>query len=171
MKTIKTVLLMLLGISCKLVIAQTTDYKYQAMFVYNIAKLAQWDAGHNTAGEFKIAVLGNPNVTTVMSQFLDGRKVGNQSIKVESYNGVDDIATCHILFVPANTKNSIEKLMKATENRNIMLVTERDGWGKKGSTINFVLVDGKMKFEVNTSAAQRANIKLSNSLTAMGIVL
>ncbi|SFB70756.1 protein of unknown function [Flexibacter flexilis DSM 6793] len=150
--------------------AQTTDYKFQSLFVYNIAKLAKWTPDHE-AGDFKIAILGNKQVAETMSQALTNKKVGAQNIKVEVFNDINDVSSCHILFVPATTKVPIEKLTKVVEKNNIMLVTERDGWGRKGSAINFIMVDGKMKFEVNQEAAQKANVKLSNSLTAMGIVL
>jgi hypothetical protein len=150
--------------------AQTTDYRFQSLFIYNIAKMAKWSPEHES-GDFKIAVLGNKDIAATIIKALEGKKIGNQEIKVTAYTSLDEAGYNQILFVPANTKISMDKLNKATENKNTMLVTERDGWGKKGSTINFVMIDGKMKFEVNTEAAQKANIKLSNNISAMGIAL
>jgi hypothetical protein len=150
--------------------AQTTDYKFQSLFIYNIAKMARWSLEHES-GDFKIAVLGSKDIAATIIKSLEGKKIGNQEIKVTAYNSLDEAGYNQILFVPANTKISMDKLNKATENKNTMLVTERDGWGKKGSTINFVMIDGKMKFEVNTDAAQKVNVRLSNSISAMGIVL
>lgn len=149
---------------------QSADYKFQSLFLYNIGKLSKWTPDRE-AGDFKVGVWGDRQITETMSRALLDKKIGSQNVKVSLYEEMSDITDCHILFVPATARVSIEKLAPILEKHNIMLITEHDGWGKKGSIINFVIVNGKMKFEVNPIAAQKANVKLSNNLMNMGIVI
>ncbi|SFB70690.1 protein of unknown function [Flexibacter flexilis DSM 6793] len=149
---------------------QAADYKFQSLFLYNIGKLSKWTP-EREVGDFKVGVWGDKQIAETMSRALLDKKIGNQDIKVSLFEDASDIAGCHILFVPAMARVSIEKLAPIIEKNNIMLITEHEGWGKKGSIINFVIVNGKMKFEVNPIAAQKANVKLSNSLMAMGILI
>lgn len=149
---------------------QTLDYKYQVVFVYNIAKYTQWQPEHST-GDLTIGVLGNKTIAATFEQNLQDKKINNQGIKVTHYANTSDIKYCNILFIPASNKIDLDNLLATWGNKNILICTERDGWGKKGSMINFITVDGKIKFEINTASLKNSGLKMSSSLTSLGIVL
>ncbi|MDQ3112010.1 MAG: YfiR family protein, partial [Bacteroidota bacterium] len=50
-----------------------------------------------------------------------------------------------------------------------LLVTEQPGLAKKGSAINFVVVENRQKFELNQNNAEKNNLKVSSSLLALAI--
>jgi hypothetical protein len=87
------------------------------------------------------------------------------------YATAADIRYCHILFVPVSTKIDLNQLLAAWGSKNVMICTERDGWGQRGSTVNFITVDGKIKFEVNNASLNRSGLKMTTSITSLAINL
>jgi hypothetical protein len=58
-----------------------------------------------------------------------------------------------------------------TGTQPTLLITEEAGLGAKGSDINFITKDGKLAFELNQAAASKRNLKVSNTLTSMAILI
>ena len=170
MSTFRSLLIALFSLSFLAASAQTLDYKYQVVFVYNIAKYTQWEPARSE-GDFTIGVLGSKEVAATFEQNLQGKKIGYQTVKVVHYATAADIKYCHVLFVPVGAKADLNQLLAAWGNKNVMICTERDGWGQRGSTVNFITVDGKIKFEVNNASLARAGLKMASSITSLAINL
>ena len=43
--------------------------------------------------------------------------------------------------------------------------------GQKGSCINFKVIDGKLKFELNQATVTGSNLKVSTQLSSMAILI
>ena len=151
--------------------AQSIDYKYQSLFISNFAKNIEWPPEAQT-GDFIIAIYDNAKVATEMETFFQGKMVGSRKITVVKVPSVDAIPTCHILFVPVSNKNNISQIVNKLGDDHTLLITEKEGWGKQGSVINFVITDeGKMKFEINKDAAKKHALKIPGTLLNLAIVI
>jgi len=51
--------------------------------------------------------------------------------------------------------------------QNALVVTEWEHALKQGSVINFVIVDGQVRFEISLETAQRRNIRMSSRLLSV----
>jgi len=76
-----------------------------------------------------------------------------------------------MLFIPAERSKTLEEIKTKLNNASTLLITENAGLGKKGSNINFVVVDGKLRFELNRAATEKANLKIANDLTKLAILI
>jgi hypothetical protein len=56
-------------------------------------------------------------------------------------------------------------------SKSTLIVTEKEGLAKKGSGINFITVDGKLRYELNDAELDRRNIKLSGKIKSLGIAI
>ncbi|HLZ16267.1 MAG TPA: YfiR family protein, partial [Cyclobacteriaceae bacterium] len=65
----------------------------------------------------------------------------------------------------------LEPIMEKTKGKGTLIITDKRGLGSKGSCINFRVVDGKLRFEINQKAVESANLRVSNSLTSMAILI
>jgi len=52
-----------------------------------------------------------------------------------------------------------------------LTITDGNGLGQKGSCINFKVVDGKLKFEMNQGTLTGSNLKVSSQLSSMAILI
>jgi len=163
----KTILLYLGLILLTLPIrGQTVIPKAQAMFIYNFSRLIEWPVAYKT-GPFIIGVLGNSSVADELETYTLGKKVGIQEIQVKKYKTVQEIALCHILFIPFARTKQLGEIQEALKGKNTLLITEKGGALTEGSAINFVLLADKIKFEIQTDNISKYGLKYSTKLQEM----
>ena len=146
--------------------------KYQSLFIYNFTKYIKWPDSYNS-DKFVIGVLGNSAIFTSLSEMaLAKKKTGNGLvIEVKKYSSVDEIDGCNILFVSENAIDNLGQIDSRTSTKPILVVSDSPGMATKGSVINFVELDGKMKFELNESKAFGKGLIVSGSLISLAILI
>lgn len=136
--------------------------------MYNFTKYIQWPES-SRSGDFVIGVYGNSAITNELERQVANKIVGSQKIVVKRISSALEGEKCHILFVPNGESNNFEVLQGALKSKPVLVVTEKDGLCKKGSIINFVHQEGRMRFELNQNAALSAGLKVSSQLATMAI--
>jgi hypothetical protein len=142
--------------------------KVISVFIYNFAINGQWP---DSESEFTIGVLEQPALARELSAVSAEKTVGSQKIKVVQFSNSSKVQNCNILFIPAAKSNSLSDISGKLSGSPTLIVTEKHGLAKSGSGINFVIVDGKLRFEVNNSAIEKRGIKLSNKIKSLGIAV
>lgn len=142
--------------------------KVLSVFIYNFAINGQWPTNES---EFTIGVLEQPALARELTAVSAEKTVGSQKIKVVQFSNSSKVQNCNILFIPAARSNSLNDISGKLGDSPMLIVTEKHGLAKSGSGINFVVVDGKLRFEVNNSAIEKRGIKLSNKIKSLGIAV
>lgn len=150
--------------------AQAQMYNYYQIFMYNFTRYIQWPADKQN-GDFVIGVLGDSEVTPSLEKMASTKKVGSQSIKVKEFNSVADINACHMIFIPSGKSGDFEGVKSKLSGNSTLIITEKEGLGKAGSAINFIVKDGKLRFELNKDAAENAHLKISGDLAKLAILI
>jgi hypothetical protein len=78
-----------------------------------------------------------------------------------------DTDGCHVLFVPAGV-NAAPHLRDA-HSGPLLTVGESPDFLRDGGIINFVMQDGKVRFEINQEAASRAQLRISSRLLRLAL--
>ncbi|MFQ3575885.1 MAG: YfiR family protein [Cytophagales bacterium] len=144
-------------------------YKIYAGFINHFTKYVQWPANTKT-GDFVIAIVGDCPIATDL-QPLSGKTVGSQSIVVKTFKKASEITAAHIIFLPEQSKSAAAEVDKIAKTMNALFVTEFDGGAKKGADINFVEIEGKLKFEISNANNEAHGLKVAAELKKLGIVL
>jgi hypothetical protein len=150
--------------------AQDVNYKVHAMFMYHFTKYVEWP-DNKKSGDFVIGVYGNSEIIKELESVASTKKAGTQTIVVKKIANEADAALCHIVYVSQGQSGSLETIIKAIGSKPVLLVTEKSGLSKKGACINFVIVDDKLRFEINKSAIESRNLKISSDLLKLGILV
>lgn len=114
---------------------------------------------------------------TICSFDIQFVNVATQTLKDRTINGVpvvvllltsefEDLSHCNTLFI---SKNGINKWPSLIENHSLltaelMLVGEFDDFITSGGHINFFIVAGKVRFEVNTLRLKESGIDMSSKV-------
>jgi hypothetical protein len=67
--------------------------------------------------------------------------------------------------------DNIDAIAAHTNGKPVLIITDKPGMGGKGAVINFVEQEGKIKFELNQSQAEKRGLKVSGSLTQLAILI
>jgi len=138
--------------------------------MYNFTKYIQWPSSYQS-GEFTIGVLGDSPIVEHLVSMAKVKSAGAQQFQIKIFNNISDIEDCHILFIPDEKSADLKKVNKKLQGKATLLISESDGLANEGSHINFVQIEGKWKFELNQAAAESANLKVSNELSRLAILI
>jgi hypothetical protein len=164
-KTFVFVLLFLTSVS-----GFAQNYKLYTLFIFSFTRYIQWPEAYSQ-GDFEIIILGDSPVIEDLKAMAQAKKVGDRAIKVTRINSPAEIRKCNILFVPAAKSAQLPEVLAKVNTQSILVVTEENGLASKGSNINFILKDGKVAFELNQSTVSRQNMKVSNELSRLAILI
>jgi len=146
--------------------------KYQSLFIYNFTKYIKWPESYN-AGKFVIGVIGNSDILESLNAMASSKKKTSSglTIEVKKYSSIAEIDDCNILFVSQDSAGDLGQIESNTSSKPVLIITDSPGLATQGSVINFVELDGKIKFELNESVASSRGLIVSSSLTNLAILI
>jgi hypothetical protein len=166
MKTLSCILLFVaLGVVTSK--AQSRE-KVVTVFLYNFAINGQWDPKTGEA-DFLIGVLDDGSISKELEALAATKTVGTQKIRIIEFSNTADVRDCHILFIPDSKSSALSAVTPKLGSSSTLIVTEKEGMARKGSGINLITVDGKLRYEMNDAELGRRNIRLSGKIKSLGI--
>ncbi len=145
---------------------QTSIPNAQAMFIYNFSRLIEWPSNYKS-GPFVIGVLGASTTLTELQNYTTNKTVGSQQIMIKKFESAAEIGVCHILFVPFAKTKMLPEIIQALGSKSTLIISEKSGAIDLGSSINFIVVADKLKFEIKPSNASAKSINMSSKLSEM----
>lgn len=164
MKKINIIIVVILLTSINNLFSQSSIPAAQSVFIYNFTRLIEWPSEYKS-GDFTIGVIGSSEVFNELKNYTASKMVGVQPIKVVKFNTAAEVSKCHILFVAYGKTKELGEIK--SKLGSTLIVSENKTAIEKGATINFVILDDKLKFELKTSNATSAGLKVHSNLENM----
>ena len=144
--------------------AQTTNYQVYSLYVVNIAKYSSWPSLN---GEFNITVFGKSKVFDELLK-QKGKNVNGHELNVKQADNLNDIGQPQIIYLADGKSSSLDDLLKLTEGKSVMIISEREGLHKRGAGFSFVVMEnGTLRCDMNSNELEKRQIKISKNLTAL----
>ena len=146
--------------------AASTEYRVKAAFLLNFTKFVEWpeDAFEDGGSPFTIGVLGRDPFGPILDDTVREKVVQGRHVVVKRFSTVEDFEPCHILFVCSSEQKQIDHIFEAVGDSSVLTVGEMEQFARRGGTVNFVLEENKVRFEINPAAAERSRLKISSKL-------
>jgi hypothetical protein len=140
----------------------------KAAFVYNFAKFVEWQTPTAVnAPDVKICVAGVDGELAASMTGLEGKPVQARTVSIRREPKVGDLDACQILLVGAGARS----LAEASRGKSgLLTVSDMKGFAAAGGVIELFAEDGRMRFEINLGAAQRAGLRISSQLLKLARV-
>jgi hypothetical protein len=145
---------------------QATEYEAKAAFLLNFAKFAEWPLrvfSHPTA-PLIVGVMGDDPFGKSLPKIMQGQTAKGRPIEVRYFRAEDDPGECHILFLSRSVAGQSREILQRLQGRPLMTVGEQDDFVHLGGVIGFTQSNKQVRFDVNTKAAEMAELKLSSKL-------
>ncbi|MEM7108283.1 MAG: YfiR family protein [Bacteroidota bacterium] len=148
-----------------------TNAKVKAIFLYNFSKHVEWPENMSN-GRFKIGIYGKyPTLQAELEKMSKIKRRGERSFEIIRFDRVDKIVPTHILFIVKNHGNDLGRISRQLKNSSTLLVTEEEGYIKKGAHINLYYENNKQKMELNPSTIDDRGLKVSDQLVSISKVV
>lgn len=149
---------------------QRPTHEIHAAMLANFIKYVQWP-NESEAGEFVVGVIGEENVFNTLKTWYDGKGKGAKKYVIKKLTSAAEAADCQVVYVGKSKSRDFDEIKTSITGKSILTITDGNGLGQKGSCINFKVIDGKLKFELNQAVLSSANLKVSGQLTSMAIII
>jgi hypothetical protein len=137
------------------------EYQVKASYLYNFVRFVAWpnDVFGNDA-KFQLCVVGAERFGAALAP-IAGERVEGREIVIRRLDRSEQArgARCHLLFIAAGA----EAPDVGTE-RGTLTIGETPGFLAQGGMINLIESQGRIRFEINQLAAQRAGLVVSSRL-------
>ena len=131
----------------------------KAAFVYNFAKFVEWQT--DASGSVRICLAGVDSELAATMTGLEGKTVQTRAVSVRREIKAAELDACQILVVGPGGRPIAEA---ARGKAGLLTVSDVKGFAAAGGIIELFVEEGRMRFEINTRAAQRAGLRISSQL-------
>lgn len=153
--------------------ARISETQIKAAFIYNFTKFVEWpaEAFAGKTDPIVIGILGESPLTAVLTTIVENRKVNGRSILVTNVKTAADIERLQMLFVGEEQDEPFAELRSLVAGDAILTIGESTAFAAEDGAIVFVRANGKLRFEINMTAAERARLKISAELQKLATVV
>jgi hypothetical protein len=146
-----------------------TEAQVKALCLLNFAKYVEWPANvfADANAPIIIGCVGEGKVAESLKSDAGGKIIGGRKVSVVIFADDDDCEKCNVLFISASEKRRQAELIKQVMTQPVLTVGESDTFLHDGGAINLIRKDGKIRFTVDTGAAETAHLKISSKLLTL----
>jgi hypothetical protein len=146
------------------------EYQIKAVFLFNFVNFISWpdSAFENKSEPFSICVIGKDPFGIYLDFTTDGQTAKDgRGLKIKRLkDNLQEIRTCHILFVGDSEQNNLNAIFERTRELAILTVSDIDNFVKKGGMVKFFSRNNKIRLGINPEAIKAegliANANLLN---------
>jgi hypothetical protein len=149
------------------------EYQVKAAFLYNFAKFVEWPGGafENQSESLVVCVLGEDPFGRALDDIVSGKKIDGRAFTVRRISDPRQAKGCRMLFVSSSEPKGVLSVLANMNESGVLTVGESDSPASEGMIINFILESGKIRFAINTAAAEREKLRFSSRLLSLAIIV
>ena len=139
----------------------------KAAFLYRFVDYVEWPAQALQGTQFTIAVLDDTQVAADLEHILSGHQLKGRAAKVKLVHHAKDAADAQMIFVGSGDEDTHRRFIASLTDHSVLVVTDEEHGLEEGSTVNFMLVDHRLRFEISLTAAERSGLRISSELLSV----
>jgi hypothetical protein len=145
------------------------ESQVKAMFVYNFLKFVEWpaDASVGAKDPFVVLIIGEGATADAAEQFLESKTIADRPLVVRRSRWDQSLAGVRAAFVVERDTRKLRRVLDAAAAAGVLTIGEGDDFTSSGGVIGLLVEDRKVRFDVDTSAAQNAGLRISSKLLAL----
>jgi len=144
---------------------RSREYVVKAALLRAFAGYTTWPKGtfEKPGSPVVIGVVGRDPFGRVLDA-LGKKSVGGRPIDVRRVKKARNLAQCHVLFFGVQGDRQRAAALKVIDGEAVLAVGENPGFATREGHIGLFLARGRVRFEVNRAAVERADLKLHAKL-------
>ena len=145
---------------------------YKAVFIERFIRFIEWPNNNNPTisnSPLIITIIGNSDITQELKKISTIQT--NHTIEIKQISSISALTNTHIVFIPEEKQNELEKIINNVKKKGILIVSEIHGATNYGAHINFFIESNKLRFEINEKAVFEAGFNVSYLLLKSAKVL
>jgi hypothetical protein len=141
----------------------------EAAYLHKFPGFVDWpaDTFKNASSPIVIGLVAAPRVLDELTRIARGRLVLGRPVEARAVGASGLPQDLQVLFIGKDAGADAAPLIDEARRAHVLVVTDIPDGLKAGAAIDFVQIDGRLRFEASLSAARRADIRLSSNLLSV----
>ncbi len=148
--------------------AYESENKLKVVIVGKVAKYVTYN--NNNFDTFRITILRNPFGELFDDVYKD-KKIKSKPVRIKYIDEISELESTDILYIPKVNTVELSHILKETQNKNILTISDTRGFAQRGGIIQLYFVSQKLKLKINTNSAQLQDIKIKPTLLRIADVV
>ena len=149
--------------------ADTTDPHLltTAQYLYHFAKDNDWPEG-SKQGPFVIGVKDNPALVRIFAENYGTPPIGDQPLRLEELDEEGAVEGMHIFYTDAQG-DELQADLKRIGGSPTLVMTRGLEALARGVTVNLIVHEGLLRYELNQQDADRRGVLVGNRITSWAV--
>ena len=149
------------------------EYAVKATYLYKLAPFVNWppDTFASPDAPFGICLIGPDPFHDFLEKAVAGRTLGSHPFVVHELGAATPADGCQIVFIRDGRPAVVREALRRFEGAPVLTVTDSDAPDDAGSIVQFVMDNGRVRFDVDTKAAIRNHLTISSKLLTLALAV
>ena len=147
------------------------EAEVKAAYVDKLPQFVQWPASALASGAFVLCVVGESASEELVSQAVAGHSVQQRPIVVRHLGAITAHSGCQMLFIAGEPASTVVRVLAILRGRPVLTITDQETEPDAIGIINFVAVDGRVRFQINRADASRSGLRISSKLLSVAAAI
>ncbi len=140
----------------------------KATYLYKFPPFIEWPANALASlRTFTLCVVGVDPLGAVLDQAVAGQTIKDRPIVVRRMNAISDDAGCQLVYATGSVGQSVASILAVLRGKPVVTVTDSARDPELKGILNFVIVDNRVRFEIDDNAAAAAGLTISSKLLSL----
>lgn len=151
--------------------ADDPSSELMAAYVYNFARFVEWPAAQFLSKKSPL-ILCTPDTDALDGHLLriHGRMAKNRRVVVRIVDEGNDLADCHLLFLPKQEDVFSVTLLETAADKPLLTISNAPGFTESGGMIGLFVQADRVHFDINRELTQSVGLRVSSRLLALARV-
>lgn len=140
------------------------ESQLKVALIYNFILFTEWPAS---------AIKDNKNLTICAKadselaaslMALEVRSIRNRQLRIQSLTEPADYTHCEVLYIDGSDRTRVSQIEKKLDRKSVLTILSGEDFSSDGAIIALSLVNGRIVFDVNVTAAQNVQLVISSKL-------
>jgi len=148
------------------------EYLVKAAFLYNFARFVEWPAGAfaDDRTPVTLGILGKDPFGEIIES-IRGKTVRDRELVIRRFVSMEEMEECHILFISQSEHKRLARIFVKLKDWSVLTVGDMEKFAHRGGIINLIIVEGKVRLEVNVDVAKRSGLEISSNLLKLARIV
>jgi hypothetical protein len=144
----------------------------KAAFLYNFARFTEWPGDALTPNAPLVICSTDAAVSAALGQMTLGRQIAGRRLEVRPVTpDPAPLRACHLLYLHALSAAQTTRLLNSLRDMPVLTASDLDGFTQLGGAVQFLNVDGQLRFAISMESTRRARLRLSPQLLGLAKIV
>lgn len=146
---------------------ESLETAVKATYLYKLAPFVEWPSAFSGPDDpLAICVVGDDPFGAVLDRAVAGQHVGPHPIALRRIAVIHGREGCAMMFLAGSRAQSVAQALRVVRGEPVLTVTDGDG---PHGMVDFVLVEGRVRFRIDDQAAAESGLRISSKLLGLAV--